>query len=255
MSFNQIRSKILLGAGLLLGFGTLAGNPLEESVNILDEWVKTERLISEGAAEWKADKASMENLISVYQQEIETLSQIIADAEKDTSAAEARRAELLESDQAVKDVENQALEAVAQAEAEIKQLEAILPPPLKEELSPLFNNIPEDPDTTKLSIAQRIQPVVAILTQIQKFNQVVTLVEDFREFEAGRTVQTETVYFGLGAAYYVDQANEHAGYGAPGPDGWEWKEDLALISNVRNFVDIYRGTQQARYIELPVSVQ
>ena len=255
MLFKIIRSNMLLGAGLLLGLGTLSGNPLEESVNILDEWVKTERLISKEAAQWEADKASLESLISVYGQEIETLERIIEDAENDTSAAEARRAELLEQDKAVKDIENEAIVSLVQAERRVKDLEAVLPPPLKDELTPLFNNIPDNPDETKLSIAQRIQPVVAILTQIQKFNQVVTLVEDFREFEAGRTVQTETVYFGLGAAYYVDQGNQHAGIGVPGKDGWEWKEDLSLTSSIRNFVDIYRGAQQARYIELPVEVQ
>jgi len=228
---------------------------LEESVNILEEWVQTERLISKEAADWEAEKASMENLLAVYQQEIETLTQIIADAEQDTSAAETRRAELLEQDEEVKKVESQAISALVEAESRIKQLQPVLPPPLKQELTPLFSSLPEDSASTKLSIGQRIQPVVAILTQVQKFNQVVTLVEDFREFEAGRTVQTETVYFGLGAAFYVDQANEHAGVGIPGAEGWEWKEDLSLISSVRNFVDIYRGTQQARYIELPVTIQ
>ncbi|HSH09104.1 MAG TPA: DUF3450 family protein [Oceanipulchritudo sp.] len=255
MSFKQIRSKIFVVAGILAGLGaSLVGNPLDETVNTLNEWVKTERLINQEAAEWETEKAAMENLLAIYRHEVETLSKIIADAEKDTSAAETRRATLLEQDTAVKAVESQALESLGQAERKLKGLEALLPPPLKQELQPLFNSLPQDPDSSKLAIGQRIQPVVAILTQVQKFNQVVTLVEDFREFEAGRTVQTETVYFGLGAAFYVDQANEHAGVGTPGPEGWTWSEDNAMISSIRNFVDIYRGTQQARYVDLPVSL-
>jgi hypothetical protein len=227
---------------------------LEETVSTLEQWVETERLISETQAEWETSRSSMENLISIYQQEIETLTAAIEDAEKDTSAAEIRRAELNEQNEAVKAVESKVVDALIKAEIAIKTLEPVLPPPLREELQPLFNTVPEDPEASKLAIGQRIQPIVAILTQVQKFNQVVTLVEDFREFDAGQTVQTETVYFGLGAAYFVDQANENAGVGVPGADGWTWTEDESLVQAVRSFVDIYRGTQQARYVELPIDV-
>ena len=252
---DKIRSKLFVGAGIFAGLlMPLAGSPLDETVNTLEQWVKTERLISESAAEWEADKASMENLLSIHQKELESLTQLIEEAENDTSTAETRRADLLEQDAAVKAIENDVVKAIIEAEKQIKSLASILPPPLRTELTPLFNSIPENSEETKLSIGQRIQPIVAILTQVQKFNQVVTLVDDFREFEAGRTVQTETVYFGLGAAYYVDQTNENAGFGIPGSDGWTWQTDNSLIGAVRNFVDIYRGTQQARYIELPVSV-
>lgn len=252
--------KTLLKRALAIGIlafsqATAGADALQETVSTLQEWAKTERMISEAAASWEADKASMENLITIYQEEIEALTQVIADAEKDTSAAEVLRNELLEQDEGVKKLEGQVVAALIQAENEMKTLEAVLPPPLRDELQPLFNSLPKDSKDSKLAIGQRIQPIVAILTQVQKFNQVVTLIEDYREFEAGRTVQTETIYFGLGAAFYVDQANEHAGYGVPGPDGWVWQSDNSLVSSVRSFVDIYRGTQQARYINLPVSVK
>lgn len=242
-------------AGALIGIPVFAAeSPLEETVNTLEQWVETERLISETKAEWEANKSSMENLITIYSQEIETLKQIIEEAEKDTSAAEKRRGELTEQDKAVKEFEAKVVEGLIAAETAIKGLQAVLPEPLKAELTPLFSTIPDDPKKSSLSVGQRVQPIVAILTQVQKFNQVVTVVEGFREFEAGRTVQTETVYFGLGAAYYVDQANEHAGVGVLGADGWTWKDDDKLVPAVRNFIEIYRGTQQAKYVKLPVSV-
>ena len=251
----RIRLKLFSVAGLFVASSLgLQASPLDETVNTLDLWVETERLISETQAEWEANRSSMTDLVSIYKQEIETLAEVIATAESDTSAAETRRAELIEQDKAVKAVEAKALAAIIKAEKSIKGLEPVLPPPLREELTPLFNTVPKDPDASKLSIGQRIQPIIAILTQVQKFNQVVTLVEDFREFEAGRTVQTETVFFGLGAAFYVDRANENAGMGVPGVDGWEWTSDASLIPSVRSFVDIYRGSKQARYVELPVDV-
>lgn len=227
---------------------------LEDTTNTLEQWVETERLLSEAQAEWETEKASMENLISIYTEEIASLTGIIEAAEKDTSAAEARRSALLEQDAAVKGIEADLVRAIIEVEKNLKSLQAILPPPLLEELGPTFKTLPEDPENSKLAVGQRIQPVAAILTQVQKFNQTVNLFEGFREFEEGSTVQTEMVYFGLGVAFYVDQANEHAGVAFPGPDGWQWTDDNSLAATVRSFIDIYKGTQQARYIEIPVNV-
>lgn len=256
MAIEMLLRRSALGLGAVLsGLTQAAGSPLDETVSVLEQWVETERKISEAQAEWEANKASMENLITIYQQEIETLQDAIAAAEADTSAAEARRADLMEQDTAVKAIESAVVESLSQTEVQVKNLQPLLPEPLQEELSPLFNSLPEDPANSQVAIGQRIQPIVAILTQVQKFNQVVTVTEGFREFEAGRTVQTEKVWFGLGTAYYVDQADEHAGLGILTEEGWQWRDDNSLIPAVRNFLNIYRGTQQASYVRLPVEVK
>lgn len=250
--------RVMLGVtGVTVMFGgrAVGADGLSESVSVVEQWVETEKRISEVEAEWAFNRATMQNLIELYAEEIETLEQIIEEAEADVSAAERERASLRERDEALKEVESGVLGMIEAAEISMKRLEAVLPKPLAEELSPLFRGLPEDVANSRLSIGQRIQPLVAILTQIQKFNQVVTVVEGFREFEAGKTVQTETVYFGLGAAYYVDQSNTHAGVGELGPDGWEWRDDSGLVPQVRAFVNIYRGLAQATYVEVPVSVR
>jgi len=248
--------RIGLLAAVLAGPGTMvAGSPLDEAVNILGQWVETERLISRSQAEWETNRASMQNLIEVYQQEIEALDALITDAEEDTSAAERRRAELLQQDGGIREVETRVVAGLIEAEKQLKDLHQHLPPPLQDELRPLFNMLPADPAASRVAIAQRVQPIVAILTQIQRFNQVVTLVEDFREFEAGRTVQTESVWFGLGAAYYVDSADQHAGFAVLGDGGWSWQDDPSLVPLVREFINIYRGTKQASYVKLPVTVK
>ena len=256
MTLKNIHKRLLMVAGVFTAVLSIAaGSPLDETVSALEEWVETERQISVSEAEWETSKSSMENLISIYSREIETLGDLIEEAEKDTSAAETRRTQLNEQSEAVKSIENKVVAAMVEAEMLIKTLQPLLPLPLQEELNPLFNSLPENPKEAKLAIGQRIQPIVAILTQVQKFNQVVTVVGGFREFEAGRTVQTDTIYFGLGVAYYIDQADEHAGMGYIGPEGWEWRDDTALIPAVRNFLNIYQGTQQASYVDMPVSVK
>ncbi len=254
MAFNNWRIGLL--AALMGGPAwAVTGSPLQETVDLLGQWVETERLISRTQAEWEMNRASMQNLIEVYQQEIEALDALIAAAEQDTSAAERRRAELLQQDEGIREIETRVVAALVEAEKQLRDLHRFLPPPLQEELRPLFNMIPADPAASRVAIAQRVQPIVAILTQIQRFNQVVTLVEDYREFEAGRTVQTETAWFGLGAAFYVDSANEHAGFALLGDNGWTWQDEPSLVPQVREFINIYRGTKQANHIKLPVTIR
>lgn len=228
---------------------------LEETTDVLERWVDMERRIAEAENEWEADKASMEGLIALYSQEIVTLEEQIKLAESDVSVAEAKRAELNEREDQIHEVEAVVASSIMDLEIMLKGLEMQLPPPLKDELSPLFNALPEDPADSKLSLGQRIQPIAAILTQIQKFNQAVTVIDDFREFEAGRTVQTQSIYFGLGAAYYVDQVNEHAGFGVVDEAGWSWVDQDDLALEVRSFLDVYGGKKQAEYVQLPVSVK
>lgn len=254
MYVRKSRKVQLAGVLLVMAVSAGASTALEETVSTLEQWVETERQIVEAENQWETDKASMENLIEIYEREIATLEQIIEDAEEDTSAAEERRAELTAQDREIKALESQVEAAIIEAEKNIKELEKLLPEPLRQELSPLFSSLPENSDESGLAIGQRVQPIVAILTQIQKFNQVVTVTEGFREFEAGRTVQTEKIFFGLGAAFYVDQANEHAGIGVLGEEGWSWRDDNALIPTIRRFIEIYRGTQQASYVEVPVTI-
>jgi cellobiose-specific phosphotransferase system component IIA len=255
MSVRSLRILLSASAVLCSFIPSYADeSPLEATVSVLEQWVETERQLSESRTSWEADRAAMENLMEVYKQEIEVLDTLIEEASADTSAAEQERADLLEEDEAIKKLERQVEAQIIAAEEALKTLELRLPIPLREELQPLFNSLPEDSKNSKLAIGQRIQPVVAILTQVQKFNQVVTVVEGFREFEEGRAVQTEKIYLGLGAAYFVDKADEHAGYGVISESGWEWVDDNSLIPLVREMMNIYRGTQQARYVDLPVNV-
>jgi hypothetical protein len=224
-------------------------------VNILEQWVDTERQIATVSSEWEQERSSMRDLIDIYTAESAQLDGVIEEAAEAVGVAEERRARLLARDEELKELESQVMQQIMAAERAVKGLEAQLPEPLREELRPLFRVIPENPEESRLPIGQRIQPVVAILTQIQRFNQVVTITEGFRDFEAGRTVQTEKVFFGLGAAYYVDGANEHAGVGVLGEDGWRWDDDAALVPQVRQFVEIYRGSSQATYVPMPLKVR
>lgn len=252
----------LLGGLALLGaavFGTShemnARTQIDPTLEVIQQWVETERMIARDAAAWEADRASTENLLSVFAQELQMLQERIEAARADTSAAELARAELDARDAILRELETAVMRQIVAAEIELLKLISRLPPPLRAEMRPLINALPENPATATGAMAQRITPIVASLTAIQRFNNSVTIVEEFREFEEGTPVQIEAIYFGLAAAYYVDRANVHAGKAVIGPNGWEWRDDASFAMAVRSFIDIHRATRQAEYVFLPVTIQ
>lgn len=253
VNMNPLRGCLL--ALVVAGPFASGQTPVDAALERVSEWVETERRISRDRESWQSERASIESLTEVFRSELVTLQEQIANSEADTSAAEQQRAELLEEDRILREMEGRVMEQLIGAEISLRALYNKLPPPLQQELRPLAVVLPEDPRTSTLSLGQRIQPVAAMLTQIQRFNASVTVIDDFREFQAGSPVQVKTIYFGLGAAYYVDGANVHAGVGVPGPDGWVWQENANIALQVRDFLDIYGGNRQAEYVFLPVRVQ
>jgi hypothetical protein len=124
---------------------------------------------------------------------------------------------------------------------------------LRQELQPLINRLPQPNEETRLSLSQRMQNIVGILGQADNFNNSVTPVSETREFPDGM-VAVDTLYFGMGIAYYVDGAGEHAGIGFPAADGWRWEQRADLAESITQLVGVYRKNLQARYVSLPAEL-
>jgi hypothetical protein len=106
-----------------------------------------------------------------------------------------------------------------------------------------------------MAATERIQVVVAVLNELDKFNNAVTIFGEKRKNAKGEEVAAETVYVGLGAAYFVNDAGDFAGSGSPGPKGWEWSIQPELAGPIREVVRIYRNEQSAKFVGLPVTVK
>ena len=255
-SFRKTR---LLGLGVTFVTGLCplvwGQTALDETLTSLEKWVEMERRIADESAAWAVEKESLQDLLKLYEEELSGLTETIREAEEDVSAAEAARSKLNAEGERLSVIEKKVEASITAAEKSLKALHKRLPEPLKKDILPVFSQLPENPDDTNLSIAQRIQFVVASLTQIQKFNTSVTIEEGFREFEVGHQVQIDAIYFGLGTAYYVDKATENAGYAVVGANGWEWKDDASLAPLVRQVLEVYNSPGKAAFVELPVEIK
>lgn len=251
----MLKFKLIISAlaGLSLIHGFADESPLDKSFNALQQWVETERIISRERNEWEIEKSSIHDLISIHQDELTLLEGRIERAGEATSAADRARRELDDQRESLAAIQQQIRERIEADEARIRNLVRFFPRPLRQELQPLINRLPQPNEETRLSLSQRMQNIVGILGQADNFNNAVTPVSETREFSDGM-VAVDTLYFGLGIAFYVDGAGEHAGIGYPAADGWRWEQRQDLAASIAQLVAVYRKNAQARYVSLPVEL-
>ncbi|MCC5806171.1 MAG: DUF3450 family protein [Opitutales bacterium] len=224
---------------------------LDETTSTLKEWVQTERIISRERADWEVERSTLRDLIAVYADELEQLEEMITRAEEDTTAVDARRAELTDRLDGLREVQSVLRDQITAEEARVRELVRYFPEPLRKELQPLINRLPRPGREVEMGLSQRMQNVVGILTQADNFNRTVTIETELRETDAG-SIAVTTMYFGLGIAYFIDGSGQHAGYGVPAADDWSWTSDPEYTPVVQQLFNVYRRNVLATYVNTPI---
>lgn len=231
-----------------------AETSLNETRTTLEKWVESRQLTSKARADWQVDKETLEQTVALFGRELASVEEQMGKVSTNNVQVDKERAEA----EALKKSAGESLLRMrafaAEIEPKLVHLAPQLPSPLQEIIKPLLNKLPATTDT-KMSAAERLQVVVGILGELDKFNNAVSLFSEKRKNPAGEEVAVEVVYVGLGAAYFVNDAGNFAGVGAPGVSGWEWSTKPEIASAVRDVIRIYRNEHPARFVALPVTVR
>ena len=235
---------------------TGAESPLVEVRTVVEQWVQTRQLISRTQADWEAEKEMLVQTKALYERElagIETqMSKVSTNSVQVDREREAAEKDLKESVETL----DHATGVMAGLEARVRAMTGRLPSPLVETMQPLLARLPEEGKPTKVSVTERVQTVVSLLNEIDKFNNAVGIYSEKRANGKGEDVSVETVYLGLGSAYFVNQTGEFSGSGSPSEKaGWEWIADPSLAAPVREVIRIYRGERTATFVPLPVTLR
>ena len=233
----------------------LTASSIEKTRNVLDQWVETKQIISEEETSWRVEESILNDTQVLLSSELERLNEAIKDLEDTASAADSER-EVLTTEKEAQNAAAAVVKAnIGSLEEKVKAIVKNLPEPLVEKIKPLVRRLPNDSENTKLSLGERVQNIVGILSQADKFNTTITLSNESREIEAGKVIQVTTLYWGLAAAYFVDNAGAYAGIGTPSPDGWVWTEVESAGPQIKELLDIYEGKPDIHFVELPASIK
>jgi septal ring factor EnvC (AmiA/AmiB activator) len=229
--------------------------PLQETRSTLEKWVETRGLVSKTRSDWQSDKEMLEQSIQLLERELKAVEDQMAKVSTNSTQAEKERTQTEESLKAANDSLEQTKQFATSFEAKILKLVPQLPLSLQDMIKTLINRIPTDPTNTKAMATERIQVIVGILNELDKFNNAVSVFSEKRKTANGEEIACETLYVGLGAAYFVNDKGDFAGMGTPGPTGWVWTPKPEIASPVRELVRIYRNERPARFIPLPAVIR
>jgi hypothetical protein len=246
---------LLLPGMLLCAQPATAASPLNETRETLAKWVETRQLTGKLRADWQADKETLEQSLKLFERELKTLQEQLGKTDSSSQQAQKERAELTREKEALLAASDQARDLAAALENRVKSLARAFPAPLTEKVEPLLKRIPADPANTKASPAERLQAIVGILNEVDKFNGSVSVVSEIQKSPAGAEVQVKTLYLGLGQAWFVDKAGEYAGVGLPSAEGWQWQARPELAPKISKAIAVYENTAPAAFVDLPVTLK
>lgn len=256
-------SKALAWGGILaplapLAFCSLfnlsAQNNITETRDVLDRWVETRQLISEEKSDWKVEQSILGDTVQLLSSELERLEKALVDLEASATAADEDRTQLAAEKETLSAAADVVISNIGTLETQLKSIIHTLPEPLINKIKPLIRRLPDDPTQTKLSLGERVQNIVGILSQADKFNTTLTQTSESREMTSGKIVEVRTLYWGLAIAYYVDASGEYAGIGFPGAEGWEWPQIAGAGVQIRQLIDIYEGSGDIQFVEVPARI-
>ena len=222
----------------------------------IEKWVQTRQLIAKRSADWRVERESIGQSIGLLKREIDLLKGEINKSEQVDSEADAEKKRITLGLEDLKKA-NQVVDAALWGmERQALALMARFPEPLKDRTSNVRSRIPlKKEDLRGRSAAERMQNVVAMLNEADRFNSAITLAIEVRKDADGKDRQVQALYLGLGQAYYADQGGTFAGTGWGGAEGWDWTVNAALGPAIRKVIDIYENERGAEFVPVPVYIQ
>ncbi len=256
MNISKTLTLIIGASYLMLGntHGQDESLSVGEGKQIIKKWIETQKLISQEKADWTEDRVVLQESVRVFKQESEKISKEIDEAKESTDKTQTEYDKLFAENEDIIQANEKVAELVKIYEIQTSKLIPKLPSYLQEKIEPLTNRLPKDSNKSKAPITNRMQVVVAVISEIEKFQNSINLVNELRKVNSGEEIEVKTLYLGLGQAFYADQSGQFAGVGIPGESGWEWKDQPGLGQSVLRAIDQYEEKIAASFTSLPVVI-
>jgi hypothetical protein len=247
----------ILALAVLGACGHLSAAELKmsDARGLVQQWIETRRTAGEAKNQWATEKELITASIRMFERELEDLRQRTESLSGQNAVVDQERREL-EEEKSLLDAATAGMAEVATVlEGRLRALTSRLPEPLQQRIDPLIGRFPETPTETRMTAAERLQNVVALLNEVDRFNGSISVESEIKRNAAGFEVQVETLYLGLAQGYFVGEEERFAGVTVPTESGWQVIERPELGPRIRKAIAIYRNQQPAAFVELPFTRQ
>lgn len=227
---------------------------LDGARGTLDKWVETQQIISREKKDWQQARELLTSRIQLVKDEIAQLRLKVDETHKSEQEFQRSRSESAGERDAAKSVSAELAAGAGELEGKVRSLYKAMPESMRDKIQPLYDRMPPDPATAKVTVAERYQNVLGILNEMNRLNGEITVASEIRSLSDGKPSEVKTVYLGLGQAWYLSARGE-AGVGQPGPDGWKWRPAPEVATEVGRVLEILQNKSSPKFIPLPVTIQ
>lgn len=243
-----------LSALMWVSLPLLAADAPREARDTLGQWVETKQLITSERSDWAVEASILKDTRQLLGHELQRLNQALTDLQDTATAADEERTQLAELQESRTQAAAVVQDRIGALEAQLKAILPTLPPPLLEQIQPLIRRLPDASTANEANLGERVQNIVGILNQAEKFNAGLTGTSETRRRDDGQIIEVRTLYWGLAQAYFVDQSGDYAGIGSPSPTGWEWLQIDGVGPKIKQLLEIYEGGD-IQLVEVPVQIK
>jgi hypothetical protein len=231
-----------------------AAPTLDETRLTLSKWIETQQIISKERNDWQQGKEILQGRIELVGKEVGILKDRIKQSEAAVEESNKKRDELVAENDALKVSGAQLGEAVTLMEGQLRKLMKQMPEPVATKLAPLMQRMPTDPSNTRVTVAERFQNVLAVLSELNKANSELSISYEIRKFADGSSGEVQVIYLGLAQAYYISPRGD-AGIGRPGEDGWTWTPAPDAAQAILSTLEIIQGKESPAFVPLPITIK
>jgi hypothetical protein len=231
-----------------------AAPTLDETRLTLSKWIETQQIISKERNDWQQGKEILQGRIELVGKEVGILKDRIKQSEAAVEESNKKRDELVAENDALKVSGAQLGEAVTLMEGQLRKLMKQMPEPVATKLAPLMQRMPTDPSNTRVTVAERFQNVLAVLSELNKANSELSISYEIRKFADGSSGEVQVIYLGLAQAYYISPRGD-AGIGRPGEDGWTWTPAPEAARSILSTLEIIQGKESPAFVPLPITIK
>lgn len=219
---------------------------------LIRQWVKTERHVSEEKSAWQVEKKRMQDLLGLYQKELKLLDEELEKAGGAAGLIDKDKEKLEGELVRYRAAQRLLAGTMARLLPRAKALAARLPAPLQDELAADIDAL-NAPDALGQP-RDVLRSILSLLATSGRFNRSITLAEETRTLPDGKKLSVDVLYLGLARAYYAARSGEAAGVGVPREGGWQWSPQPGIADDVRQAIAVYRKDKQPQLLKLPVAL-
>lgn len=244
-------SKVLLVFSFCIGNvlqGEEGGKEVVTAKNLVTQWLQTERLLAQEAADWKGEQEHINQLLELYDKELALLKEELAKAGQNAGLIDEEAEALKKSIEASEASRRRTIEFLAKIKPRIVALAARFPTPLQAQLDAEIATLEETKVSNKTCSAT-LRAMLKISQDASRFNRSFTFEEQEISIKDS-SYRARVMYFGLSRGYFL--AGDLAGEMLPGEKQWSVNERSELLPELKKAFAIQAKEMPSTFFNLPL---